>query len=160
MLHRLQERPYDRPPFSLAIFIGASLPYSKTVGRGVDMSRLYASTGSTPAVWQSVVPSDDGRLSSDSISSLTEEVISKPLEQIRRWHPAADSTRIQVPTVHVYGEQDPYLPQGLLLKELCAGGSTFAYKHAGGHELPRALRVSKDIAEVILKARARADLSH
>lgn len=157
MLHHQQDYPLQNSVFSTAVFINASLPYSKNTTNGVDMADLYATYGSTPAAWTSIVPSDDAKLNSDIDSMLVAED-QDSLQQIRRWHPESDRERIDVPTVHVYGGRDPYMPQGQLLKQLCDKGPTYEYKHPGGHEVPRSRQICKEVADRILQAKARAEL--
>ncbi|GES61698.1 EF-hand calcium-binding domain protein [Aspergillus terreus] len=57
--------------------------------------------------------------------------------------------RIEIPTVHVYGNKDPRYEAGVLLSGVCEEGCRRGYDHGGGHEIPRTGVVSDTIAEMV-----------
>jgi predicted esterase len=154
LLHRQEEDKFEPSPFSLAIFVNASLPYSKSRKSGVDMTHVFSHFGTNDFAWKCVVPSDDGSISSAQDKEIHDNAL------VRRWHPSHDANRILIPTVQIYGSQDAYLPQSELLRDLCDEEFRHVYKHHGGHEIPRAANVCRNIAGVILQTKSRAELQH
>lgn len=63
----------------------------------------------------------------------------------------ADDTarRIDLPTAHVTGSQDVFLPAGMALRNLCRRESATAFDHGGGHALPWGLEQTLGIARAI-----------
>lgn len=61
------------------------------------------------------------------------------------------SLAIRIPTVHIYGVKDPRAKASLLLSEFCVGenGRKKIFGHPGGHEIPRHIYVSEEIAELV-----------
>ncbi|KAK8085375.1 hypothetical protein PG997_006646 [Apiospora hydei] len=55
---------------------------------------------------------------------------------LRLYHPEREATRIEMPTVHIMGSQDPFYPQSLVLAQLCSG-HVEVVEHQQGHILPR-----------------------
>ncbi len=61
----------------------------------------------------------------------------------------SEDFKIRIPTVHIYGAKDPRLPASLQLTCLCNAEVRKTYDHGGGHDIPRAKKVSEDIAELV-----------
>ena len=57
--------------------------------------------------------------------------------QIRILDSKLDGHPIQIPTVHIWGEQDPMRDQSRGLSELCQPELTAVFVHEGAHEVPR-----------------------
>jgi hypothetical protein len=55
----------------------------------------------------------------------------------RVYHPAIMSERIQIPTVHIVGRNDPFLKQTVIAKKLWEKKRMRYVEHSGGHDTPR-----------------------
>jgi hypothetical protein len=55
----------------------------------------------------------------------------------RVYHPAIMSERIQIPTVHIVGRNDPFLKQTAIAKKLWEKKRMRYVEHSGGHDTPR-----------------------
>ena len=60
-----------------------------------------------------------------------------------------ESLMIPIPTVHIFGKQDPRYPASITLAHICNPLVQKAYDHGGGHDIPRKADASKKIAELI-----------
>lgn len=54
---------------------------------------------------------------------------------------------IQIPTVHVYGAKDPRYPASITLAHFCEASVRRTFDHGGGHDIPRKVDVSENLAE-------------
>lgn len=57
--------------------------------------------------------------------------------------------KIQVPTVHIYGSNDPRYAAGVHLSAICDPEKRQTFNHGGGHEIPRTNAVSNAIAGLV-----------
>lgn len=57
--------------------------------------------------------------------------------------------KIPIPTVHVFGRQDPRFPAGVTLAQFCDETVRRTFDHGGGHEIPRKRDVSETLAELV-----------
>ncbi|CAG8395007.1 unnamed protein product [Penicillium salamii] len=156
----------ERPPFRMAIFICGSLPFSTDRLAGVDVTKMYASGGdmltSDIAYWKSFsgpnVPLVTPHINCGLNGTLTDRHLD-PDDTVRRYHPAVDTRRIEIPTVHIYGRHDPYRAQSIDLQGLCSPqqGLTLSYEHPGGHNIPSTEAVSREITNLIRKAVTRSE---
>ncbi|KZF19814.1 hypothetical protein L228DRAFT_250240 [Xylona heveae TC161] len=162
LLHHQIEHPYIPPPFRLAIFVCASLPFSISPNHGLDVTDYYAATGDTTAADLDYLKSFtkyDG-LQSDFTGTAElgkDETAFGP--RIFRFHPHLDEIRIEIPTVHVYGRQDHYYAQSKYLVELCESidDRVFTYEHPFGHLVPKSKEATTGIAKVVEDGFTRAD---
>lgn len=60
-----------------------------------------------------------------------------------------DNLIIRIPTVHIFGAQDPRYPASVTLTHLCDPLVKKVYDHGGGHDIPRRAEISKKVAELI-----------
>ncbi|KAJ5151388.1 uncharacterized protein N7482_010640 [Penicillium canariense] len=60
-----------------------------------------------------------------------------------------ESCRLHLPTVHIYGRQDPRCPSAWQLALLSDPTDRLVYDHGGAHEIPRTTRVSEAIAGAV-----------
>jgi pimeloyl-ACP methyl ester carboxylesterase len=167
------ENPFDPPPFRLAIFLCASLPFSWTAEHGFDVTTLMllgqAATGDF-AQWQHASAQKPATPSDSTLLSLPIQQrvqAQKRIEALRgssnesclyrRFHPEDGAkTRIQIPTVHVIGARDEmFREQSVKLAELCDERMAETVTHAKGHEVPR--EACQDIARAIQEAATRAE---
>lgn len=58
---------------------------------------------------------------------------------------------LDIPTVHIVGSGDPYLPGAMALFNICNEDSAILFDHGKGHTLPRDARTLKELGEVIRK---------
>ncbi|THW92609.1 hypothetical protein D6D15_03008 [Aureobasidium pullulans] len=63
-----------------------------------------------------------------------------------------DEHKIQIPTVHVYGIQDPRLGSAVQLARVCRQDRAQIASHREGHSIPRTPGVSRMISSMILQA--------
>lgn len=148
LLYRV-DHPDQPPPFKAAIFIcgGAPLLLAENLGyeigeeiwkmdrEGRDQLALQADSR---AILQNGAErwvgsrSDAGKVDEEALRSVMQGPV-----------------RIEIPTVHVYGEKDPRYTAGVLLSGLCAPERRRVFNHGGGHEIPRTSAVSGTIAELV-----------
>ncbi|KAJ9656590.1 hypothetical protein H2198_004824 [Neophaeococcomyces mojaviensis] len=68
----------------------------------------------------------------------------------RVYHPEVVLTRLNIPTLHVFGKVDEVYEGAKRMAELCDAKSRLIYEHKGGHEMPKnkvdLLRI-KDLVE-------------
>ena len=57
--------------------------------------------------------------------------------------------QISIPTVHIYGSQDPRYPASIQLAQFCEPTVRRTYDHGGGHDVPRSRQVSENIATLL-----------
>jgi pimeloyl-ACP methyl ester carboxylesterase len=57
--------------------------------------------------------------------------------QVRTMDPDNDGQPIKIPTVHIWGEQDPLRNESETLSKLCEKSLTTVFVHEGGHEVPK-----------------------
>lgn len=60
-----------------------------------------------------------------------------------------EELKIKIPTVHVFGENDPRCPASIQLAHLCHPYARKLYNHKGGHEIPRNKEVSEELAKLL-----------
>ncbi|KAI1102914.1 serine hydrolase FSH [Jackrogersella minutella] len=68
--------------------------------------------------------------------------------------------RINIPTVHIYGRKDPAYQESLNLKNMCEPRNRLEYAHTSGHDIPRGIYVTKEMARVVHKGIERAMFTH
>lgn len=56
---------------------------------------------------------------------------------------------IDIPTFHVMGARDPYLPGSMALFNVCEEDKARLFDHGKGHTLPRDARTCKELGDVI-----------
>ncbi|KAL4971258.1 serine hydrolase FSH [Aspergillus desertorum] len=166
-------------PFRLAMFICSSLPFSTDDSAGVDITTLYESGGdmitSDIAYWKSFARADRNgvRLPSSArmncgLNGTLSDTDLDPTDRVFRYHPAVPDSPcgLQIPTVHVYGRNDPYRGQSMALEAFCRAAShdpalpdmTYSYEHPGGHTIPTLEAVSRQISGLVLQAVTRSEL--
>ncbi|KAJ5358479.1 uncharacterized protein N7496_010892 [Penicillium cataractarum] len=157
------------PPFRLAIFICSSLPFSTDPSAGFNITRLYETGGdmltSDLAYWKSFAgaapPTTIPHVNCGLNGTLSDAHLD-PTDTVHRYHPLANTVanRIDIPTVHIYGRDDPYKGQSVALLGLCSSQQdlTYSYEHPGGHNVPTMETVSKNISNLIRKAVTRSEL--
>ena len=99
------------------------------------ISPASSSGSSTPFSKSSVIPSQASLRTGFENFKPTAAEPTSPLYNM--FHATADSSRIVIPTAHIYGLGDAWRPHSLDLVTLCAG-PVVAFQHDGGHEIPRA----------------------
>ncbi|KAI1454903.1 serine hydrolase FSH [Annulohypoxylon moriforme] len=68
--------------------------------------------------------------------------------------------RIKIPTVHIYGRKDPAYQESLNLRDMCEPRNRLEYAHSSGHDIPRGIAVTKDMARTVQKGIERAMCGH
>ncbi|KAK6213784.1 hypothetical protein QIS74_09786 [Colletotrichum tabaci] len=133
ILHHQATNPYAPDLFKLAVFTCASLPFDPESHRRADKyhATVCPETGAVRVRdWAA-----DERVEALQINGFLRDA--EPGDVVlRRFHPARETARISVPTVHIMGARDPFCPQSRLLAELCAGPAEIV-AHQQGHQLPR-----------------------
>ncbi|KAI9925511.1 hypothetical protein ASPWEDRAFT_173185 [Aspergillus wentii DTO 134E9] len=150
LLHHQKEHPDLPPPFKAAIFIcggpaladlkslGFEIP-AETIERDVTSGKLLAKQADSSAI----LASGADRWAGASGVTGTEEGWRSEIK---------GELKIEIPTVHVYGEKDPRYVAGVQLSGLCEESKRMTYNHGGGHEIPRKEEVSRTIAGLIVQA--------
>ena len=127
---------------------------SKSSDSGSDLtSPSSSSERSTPSSKYSRIPSQASLTTGFVAFKPTAAEPASP--SYNMFHATSDSTRIVIPTAHIYGLLDAWRPHSLELAMLCAG-PVVAFQHDGGHEVPRA--ASEMICDAIEEVAACAGL--
>lgn len=173
--------------FKFAIFLSGHLPYSPDKRFGINLADILAKAGISPDLLREIQrlnPLQYMPLIADSVINACSEKTDSPSSGEERSctvkasnnsfchvDPQTESetsfiihhsvifrqSRISIPTVHIYGLNDPMLPQARLLTQLC---STMTYKvveHEGKHEVPRSQESLDRCQSAIDWALARAE---
>jgi hypothetical protein len=67
---------------------------------------------------------------------------------------------ITIPTFHVVGASDPYLPGCLALYNVCDSGIAEMFDHGKGHMIPRDAVTVKEVANMLRSFLGRTDMLH
>ncbi|KAI1253821.1 hypothetical protein MGN70_004216 [Eutypa lata] len=133
LLHHQKVAPYSPSLFNFAVFTCASLPFdlnTKHQEHPYDTVIHPKSGVVSVSDWRP----GESRVEPEEINGFI--VPPEPGDiMLRRYHPARETTRIQIPTVHIMGQADPFLPQQQALAELCDDKGIL--EHELGHQLPR-----------------------
>ncbi|KAK7402557.1 hypothetical protein QQX98_011695 [Neonectria punicea] len=68
--------------------------------------------------------------------------------------------RIRIPTVHIIGAKDSAYQESVNLRDMCEPRNRLEYLHGSGHEVPRNVRVTAEMARVVGKGMERALAAH
>ncbi|KAF7553554.1 hypothetical protein G7Z17_g3560 [Cylindrodendrum hubeiense] len=68
--------------------------------------------------------------------------------------------RIKIPTVHIIGSRDAAYKESMNLRDMCEPRNRLEYFHGSGHEVPRNVRVTGEMARVVVKGMERALAAH
>lgn len=151
LLQRRRTDPGASDLFKVAIFTCASLPFD------LDCNNPHSKAG----MYYTVINPHTGAVSvKDFVEGIDHVEPTKvngyitapePGElPLRRYHPDREPHRISIPTVHILGERDPFVPQSRALVDLYEDAVVVA--HEGGHELPRNGLFTKKAAQAISTA--------
>lgn len=155
LLHHRKTNPHAPELFNFAVFTCASLPFDLQTATQVDK-------------YNTIIDLETGEV---DVRDWVEGDVVKPAEingfitasepgdvVLRRYHPDRESARIQIPTVHIMGALDPFLPQSKVTVGLCSQHSTII--HDQGHNLPRDARFALKAAMAIQRAISTAMFQH
>lgn len=146
LLHAV-ETPHLPPPFKAAIFIcgGASFHVAESVGytiqpetkeRDIQGRKALESQSDSAAI----LAQGSNRWSGTQKGGLSEEELREEIQ---------GPLKIEIPTVHIYGDKDPRYQAGVQLSALCRVDRRKTFNHEGGHEIPRKDSVSRKIAWLV-----------
>ena len=156
-LYHQAEKPNQPLPFKVAVFICGGVPLQVLEDVGIEVSeeawnlnekssKALAEQASSDAILKSglkrwinadgVIVNGDASLEPSNVFGLDFTKMPKHL-------------RINVPTVHVYGNKDPRCPASLQLSQFSDPSLRKMYDHGGGHDVPRKSDVSDSIAELV-----------
>ncbi|KAH7176782.1 serine hydrolase FSH [Dactylonectria macrodidyma] len=68
--------------------------------------------------------------------------------------------RIKIPTVHIIGSKDAAYQESMNLRDMCEPQNRLQYFHTSGHEVPRNVRITAEMARVVGKGMERALAAH
>lgn len=156
LMYHQAEKPHLPLPFKVAIFICGGVPLSVIEDLGVHVSTeardLDARTGKqlqqrASAVGTATPGTDywleiDERLFDPSAPIEPSNVFGLDFTKIKK-------PLISIPTVHIYGGKDPRFPASVQLSHFCESSMKRTFDHGGGHDVPRTMKVSKTIAELV-----------
>ncbi|MCJ1318878.1 hypothetical protein MMC15_004210 [Xylographa vitiligo] len=143
LMHHQIEKPWLPSPFRVAIFLCATYAHSRTPVDGEDVTHKVP-TSELPSRRQST----DSGYDSDEDSAK---------DSIRVLYARSTKARIQIPTAHLYGENDSYLHESLEVLDLCDPRLALEFKHKGGHEVPMDTESNKKIRDIIAMTCERAE---
>ncbi|MCJ1391332.1 hypothetical protein MMC18_004195 [Xylographa bjoerkii] len=135
LIHHQIEKPWLPPPFRVAVFLCATYAHSRNSLDGKDVTDKVPASG---------LP--DRRRSTDSGYSSDDN---SARDSIRVFYADSTKARIQIPTAHLYGENDSYLHESLEIVDLCDQRLSLEFKHKGGHEVPMDAVSNKKIRDII-----------
>lgn len=159
-------RPTQPLPFRFAMFICSSLPFSSSLDYGIDVTELFAAFEQRLA-WkqgpEQPVEEQKGYFQSYGCLGLGRSPASESSDdsdeddprlesgpaRIYSWHPLLNSSRIKIPSAHIYGRRDPYISQSKELVNFCSPDLRMTFDHGGGHEIPRSTHVAEKIVAMI-----------
>lgn len=152
LLDHAATRPHEELPFKCAIFICGGVPMPIVRDLGIEISErallleersrneLFAKASSV----ETVAPGTD-YWAKDPAGVLADLGVD---EDNPYNLDVEERLKINIPTVHIYGEKDPRKFASLNLKYFCKGERR-DYNHAGGHDVPRTTKVSETIASLV-----------
>lgn len=155
LLHHRKTQPHEPDLFDVAVFISASLPFDPDSDVQRPPRRIWTEpeTGRLDLVdWDA--PNFGPSQAAEVVGYLLPDDPNTPL--LQRYHPGIEETRIAIPTVHVQGAGDYFLPQLQAVADLCEKETRFVVLHEQGHNIPRDLEFSKSAAATIESAIAKA----
>ncbi|OJJ78844.1 putative EF-hand calcium-binding domain protein [Aspergillus glaucus CBS 516.65] len=146
LLNALEE-PRSPPLFKAAIFIcgGPPLAVAETLGYHMSTEMRERDNWSRAALAQqadssAILSQGAARWRGGRWDISNEEQLRDEMEF--PW-------RVEIPTVHIYGDKDPRYLAGVQLSALFDTDNMKTYAHDGGHEIPRKDVVSRKIAELV-----------
>lgn len=152
ILHQQLENAFDPPLFRFAVFIAGTLPFSKSADVGTDVTEHYAQS-SANATLSDLRENPDGWAAYDTTLDKSRTCC--------QFFPASGFGRIQIPTVHVYddNEKAQYLhEQHPALRDLCRQDVRATFHHDSGHRIPVGNMDNDAIADLIMKAVALSEI--
>ena len=155
LLHEA-ETPHLPPPFKAAVFIcgGPSLDTLQSLGFTISQAAWDRRSTTRKQLEEQANTSAILRSGANRWTGTAEPAIS--VEEARR--EIHGPYQISVPTVHIYGSNDPMYIPGITLSGLCDENKRKAYNHGGGHEIPRKTDVTEQIAGMVRWALVEADV--
>ena len=166
LLQQAKEKPHE-DLIGMAIFVSASLPFDLDDETGADIWRstqdsskrsLAAVSDPLSQKFAKQAPSGTvrpgefcGELGFDNAPGIPDDPYNFEGQLLRRYHPAQlpFGIQIRVPSLHVFGTQDPYLGQARLLVELCDEKMRSTMIHDGGHSVPRGTAFRQSLVSAI-----------
>jgi len=124
----------DEPPrFKFAVFICSVIPFSPSSEVGIDDTE-YALNYEKASLEFFGVPLEE----IDATPTSKRIYVYKPLSgKDKKAAGAGCQNRISIPTLHLLGAKDPFLPFGHYVASLCDGRKSTVVSSPCGHELPR-----------------------
>ncbi|QSZ30720.1 hypothetical protein DSL72_000278 [Monilinia vaccinii-corymbosi] len=147
-------RPHIPLPFKCAVFIcgGVPLPIIEDLGIEIPEKARALEAQSVKELFATAAAVETAQPGDDYWNTKAEKSSILNVENIDLENPyglvVPEGWKIQIPTVHVYGKKDPRWLASLNLASFCAGKRK-VWDHGGGHDIPRFLAVSDEIAGLI-----------
>ncbi|KAF2770181.1 hypothetical protein EJ03DRAFT_310813 [Teratosphaeria nubilosa] len=154
-------RPEKPLPYKAAMFICGSAPFAALEGMDYSVpekawalneksnEQLYAAARN----FDSILAGQQAPFSHESQTKSEDKWALPPLDASDVFGldlvSLPDRFRIKIPTVHVYGAKDPRTPHALQLALMCDPHKRMTYDHGGGHEIPRSIEKSLDLAATV-----------
>lgn len=156
LLLHTTETPHLPLPFKAAVFICGGPPFSvaesvgyvvkeETKTRDLQSRKDLGSQASTEAILAKGADRWDG----SKKTRLSDEELRAEIQ---------GPVKIDIPTVHIYGDKDPRYAAGVHLSAFFSQDKVTMYNHEGGHDIPRKDAVSRKIALLVTRAFEEADL--
>ncbi|KAJ5260473.1 hypothetical protein N7478_012078 [Penicillium angulare] len=168
LLQDAKEKPHE-DMIGLAVFISASLPFDLDDETGADIWRSTQDSAkrSLAAVSDPLASSQNfakqvptgnvrpgescGELSFDNAPGIPDDPYNFDGQLLRRYHPMElpFGMQIQIPSLHIFGNNDPYVGQARLLVELCDERMRSSITHSEGHSVPRGATFRQKVVKAI-----------
>lgn len=150
------EEPHKPLPFKAAIFIcgGPSFDIAQSVGYQVseemkERDRQSRLSLDLQADTSAILAQGAARWTGGHTGGLSEDDLRAEIQ---------GPFKIDIPTVHIYGNKDPRYLAGVQISAFCNPEKRKAFNHEGGHEIPRRDAVSRRIAMLVEWVLEEADL--
>lgn len=176
ILHHELEYTSEPPIFRFAIFIGSPLPFSHSLQYGIDTRTYFGvpyslrctkfDNNKRPNKVPGYLITPDRYLKEDfddeESSDNEKATVKSTLKRVavekeifyQMFHSTADEVRMKIPTVHIFGRQDPWYLHSKDMLQLACPDQALVLEHFSGHEVPKHL--SEEICDLIEAACALA----
>ncbi|KAI1327689.1 serine hydrolase FSH [Xylariaceae sp. FL0255] len=151
LVHQQWYRPEQGTPFHFAVFFSGSIPLETLKDLGVPVEaaeRIIAETKEQRQRGLGPLPSHVSKMRRALFNS--DDCFGLNLNKVPR------ELRLRIPTVHVWGEDDPDFPSAVQLVGLCEPYIQKIHTHARAHCMPSGLEETGELSRSLLWVASRA----
>lgn len=137
------------PPFKFAVLICSVLPVAPTERLGVDATQFMLELERSLSEFLGLSEEDTERKAGPAANNKVVHVFEPVSEPGPGQALRPPQTRIKIPTLHILGAEDRFLPYGRYVVNLCEDRQAEVLVNQCGHELPRSDESLNRIAALI-----------